>query len=284
MSRIVVLLVLLSGCDLLFQLRHVDDRDAGGDGGPLGAWPTPVVMPVVNVLGNNEFETDPSMTSDELEIFFSSNRPGGLGGFDIWRARRDRVTDAFSAPVHVPELSTPQNEWGFITADGKKFYFWHGVPSNVEVATRPDRDSPFSMLSSEPQLSALVGAGNVELSGNGLYAIVNAASADMGQDLYLFARVNEQSNWSAPMRQLLVNSEMLDAGGSLDEQALLMVFHSDRNAGTRQIWMATRTDTDVPFATPTQITELGDGGDPWLAPNARTIVFNRDGDLYISTR
>jgi hypothetical protein len=30
----------------------------------------------------------PAVTSDELTIYFSSNRPGGEGDYDIWKATR----------------------------------------------------------------------------------------------------------------------------------------------------------------------------------------------------
>jgi hypothetical protein len=39
--------------------------------------------------------------ADRLELVFSSNRAGTLGGQDIWVAGREKATDAWSAPVNL---------------------------------------------------------------------------------------------------------------------------------------------------------------------------------------
>ncbi len=43
-------------------------------------------------------EDDPALTGDELEIYFDSDRPGGTGGDDIWRATRTTRTSAWARP------------------------------------------------------------------------------------------------------------------------------------------------------------------------------------------
>jgi len=37
---------------------------------------------------------------DGLEIFFDSNRPGGVGGLDIWTATRASTSDPWSTPTN----------------------------------------------------------------------------------------------------------------------------------------------------------------------------------------
>jgi WD40-like Beta Propeller Repeat len=58
-------------------------------------------MPVaeLNDLAGNDIQ--PNVRSDGLEIVFSSNRAGTLGGQDIWTARRRSIRKPWSAPVNL---------------------------------------------------------------------------------------------------------------------------------------------------------------------------------------
>jgi len=47
-------------------------------------WSTPIPVPSINVNGSNSKQ--PFCSSDGKYLFFSSDRPGGSGGFDIWYA------------------------------------------------------------------------------------------------------------------------------------------------------------------------------------------------------
>ena len=50
-------------------------------------------------------EDDITLTGDMLEIFFESDRVA-IGQSDIYTARRASITDAWSLPSHIDELST----------------------------------------------------------------------------------------------------------------------------------------------------------------------------------
>ena len=52
--------------------------------GNWGAWGAPVLLPLVNLEGYNSKQ--PFCSSDGKYLFFSSDRPGGSGKFDIWYA------------------------------------------------------------------------------------------------------------------------------------------------------------------------------------------------------
>jgi peptidoglycan-associated lipoprotein len=53
----------------------------------------------------------PSLSSDELIIYFAAERKGGFGGNDIWVAMRDNVSDPFKHPFNLGErINTPGNE------------------------------------------------------------------------------------------------------------------------------------------------------------------------------
>ncbi|NPA80702.1 MAG: OmpA family protein [Thermotogae bacterium] len=83
-----------------------------------------------------------TITADGKYLFFSSTRPGGYGGMDIWMSiRQDDGT--WSEPINLgPNINTPGNELSpFIHPDGKTLYFAsNGWPSfggyDVFVAKR----------------------------------------------------------------------------------------------------------------------------------------------------
>ena len=53
----------------------------------------------------------PALSADELIIYFSSDRPGGFGGKDIWVALRDSRNEDFGRPMNLgPKINTPGNE------------------------------------------------------------------------------------------------------------------------------------------------------------------------------
>ena len=64
-------------------------------------------------------QSAPVITADGLTLYYASDRAGGSGGPDVWKAtRKDVASLTFNAPVHVPELdtaSTDQPTW--ISAD-----------------------------------------------------------------------------------------------------------------------------------------------------------------------
>ena len=87
----------------------------------------PIWMPV------NEDETwwnsTPAFSPDGSELYFASNRPGGFGGIDIWKATRLANSD-FGNPVNLgPTINTPGNEmFPRLAPDGKFFFSSDGHP------------------------------------------------------------------------------------------------------------------------------------------------------------
>ena len=53
----------------------------------------------------------PTLSSDELILYFAAERRGGFGGNDIWVAMRDNATEPFKHPFNLGErINTPGNE------------------------------------------------------------------------------------------------------------------------------------------------------------------------------
>ena len=72
-------------------------------------WSTPDLVPLG--LDSSEAVGHPTVSADELVIYFSSNRPGGMGGKDIWVAFRESTGQPFGRPYNLgPVVNTPGDE------------------------------------------------------------------------------------------------------------------------------------------------------------------------------
>lgn len=98
------------GCDLYLSFKHE------------GNWTKPTNMgPAFN---NAAYDGQPSFGLDGLSLYFSSSRPGGFGGRDIWYVYQISA-GKWSRPVNAgPAINTPDNEkTPFVHFDGQSIYF-----------------------------------------------------------------------------------------------------------------------------------------------------------------
>jgi Tol biopolymer transport system component len=95
------------------------------------AWGAPVNMgPAVN---SSVFDTEPYLSTDGLALFFCSDRPGGMGSYDIWLTTRPSQAAAWSPPVN---LGPPINTSGIegipsLSPDQKTLYFGSDKPGAI---------------------------------------------------------------------------------------------------------------------------------------------------------
>ncbi|MCP4256603.1 MAG: hypothetical protein GY774_03640 [Planctomycetes bacterium] len=78
--------------------------------------------PTVN---SSAYDGHPCISPDGLKLLFTSNRPGGHGGWDIWITKRATTRDDWGEPVN---LGATINTWAgegepSISADGRTLYF-----------------------------------------------------------------------------------------------------------------------------------------------------------------
>jgi len=80
---------------------------------------------LVEELNTKSRDMTPSIRRDGLEIFFTSNRPGGLGARDLWVSTRPSTSDPWSKPVNLgPPVNQPGREEGpSLSWDGTELYF-----------------------------------------------------------------------------------------------------------------------------------------------------------------
>ncbi len=70
------------------------------------------------------------ITADGGRIYFHSERPGGLGGMDVWYV--DREGEGWGEPVNAAEVNSPDSEgYPFVSLDGRELWInrWYmGTP------------------------------------------------------------------------------------------------------------------------------------------------------------
>jgi outer membrane protein OmpA-like peptidoglycan-associated protein/Tol biopolymer transport system component len=100
----------LGSCDLYFS----EWRD--------GRWTPPANMGAP--VNTSAWESQPSLSADGHTLYFASNRPGGLGGNDIWVTRR-QADGKWSVPRNLgaPLNTKEHDEAPFIHPDGRTLYF-----------------------------------------------------------------------------------------------------------------------------------------------------------------
>jgi outer membrane protein OmpA-like peptidoglycan-associated protein len=85
-----------------------------------GTWTTPEALEI-----NTEYlENSATITADQQKLFFSSNRPGGYGGTDIYMCTKNSK-GKWTNPQNLGKLvNTEMDEDGvFVSASGKHLYF-----------------------------------------------------------------------------------------------------------------------------------------------------------------
>lgn len=80
--------------------------------------------PLEGFSNSEKWESQAAVSCDGSTIFFASNRPGGLGGTDIWKTVR-LPDGTWSDPVNLgPKINTAFDEEApFVTNDGNILYF-----------------------------------------------------------------------------------------------------------------------------------------------------------------
>lgn len=100
---------------------------------PDGSFAQPVLITELATAAN---EFLPAIRHDGLELVFSSNRPGGAGGDDMWVSMRQSVFDVWSEPVNAGTgVNSPMEElFPTLTSNNQVLVFMRGALGAVPPA------------------------------------------------------------------------------------------------------------------------------------------------------
>jgi hypothetical protein len=119
------------------SLYYASDRPGGSGGGDIwmatrssieANWSEPINLGP-NVNSPSE-ELACCISPDNTELFISSNRPGGMGGYDLYVARRATTDQPWSAPVNLgPPVNGSADDGGIcLSSDNLKLFIHSNRP------------------------------------------------------------------------------------------------------------------------------------------------------------
>jgi hypothetical protein len=258
----------------------------------------------------------PFISRDERTLYMASNRPGGLGGIDIWVARRDSPEDPWGAPANLgAPVNSPANDFCptidrndhtlfFVSnraggCGGADIYVTRRRPDGWDdprnlgctVNSVADEASPFPLP--EPGKGKVLYFSSVRPGG----FAPDAEGATTGDsDLYVSDR--HDGAYGAPDLVPGVNTAFEDGQPNVRRDGREIFFFSNRpgTLGMADIYAATRASTFDPWSEPFNLgpnVNSANGAEtrPSLSWDGSTLYFGStrpggDGssDLYVTTR
>lgn len=246
----------------------------------------------------------PFVSRDGKAFYMASNRPGGLGGIDIWVSRRASVDDPWGPPANVgaPVNSEANDFCPTISRDGHLFYFVSsraggcGGDDIYTTRLRPGGWDPVENLGCEvnsPANEASPFPLPERAAGPVLYF---SSTRSGGGDLF---RSVSHGGVFGPAEGLAgVNSPTANDGQpNLRRDGLELFFFSTRpgGLGMQDLYSATRASVHEPWSTPVNLGPLVNSPAPDTRPSlswdGTTLYFGSgrpggegDSDLYVTTR
>jgi len=251
---------------------------------PTSPFNAPTLLATLN--SPTDFDDDPTLTGDQLEIVFQSAR-GGMNR--LWRSVRATANDPWPAPAPITELDAFTPNTPELSRDGLRMRFSAPGPIGGEdlyLVTRPDRASPWGAPVHLAELSSTdTDSGAVEFLDG--YGLVLFRAGD------LLETVNDAcAGFPAPMPLTgAVQTGAVKANPWMRNDGLIVVYPTMGTTGVSDLHIATRDRVGGPFVTLSELTTLNSNNvddDPWVADDLRVIYFmsarTGNSELYMATR
>ena len=291
-----------------------------GPGGPRlqkfhrSEWSDPVKLDAP--INTAAMEQGPLLSPDGLSLYITSNRPGSLGGNDIWVAQRACETCPWREPVNLgaPINSTANDGQPTFSSDPHVMIFNSARPgghggADLYVTRRGDADDDFAWgppVNLGPRVNTADndnGAEYVERENghDGVLYFARGLIMQQRADIYsaLITRDGVVLSTAEPVAELN-DPTVNDAGLTVRRDGREIIFWSNRNSppGTvhADLFVSTRANVHHPWSTPVNLgmpvssREFGEISAS-LSDDGRTLMITRvpvDGtggqDIWVSTR
>ena len=272
-------------------------------------WSTPVNLGAV--INSTSSDQGPSISKDGLSLYFTSNRPGGIGGFDMYVSQRASVDDQFGLPLNLgPTINTTFDEGNqSFSRDGHLLLFQSRRPGlggvdlwlSYREHTHDDFDwqTPVNLGATVNSAADDTGPAYFENEEDGapqLYFGSTRAGLG-GADIYLSEQLPEGSFGPATL-VVELSTTANENRPSIKHSGLEIFFQSNRTGslGTGgDLWVATRDSTLDAWSIPTNLGSTVNTTfveqNPNLSADGKTLFFSSDRaggfgglDLYVTSR
>jgi hypothetical protein len=272
-------------------------------------WSAPVNLgPIVN---SPWLDQGPTLSRKGLSLFFVSDRPGGLGGTDIWVSQRATVDSAWDVPQNLgPNFNSPFNESApSLSTDEHRLYFSSIRPGSLGydfwVSKRHDRGDDFGwkpaeILPGPVNTSATEACATFfEDDATGtvfLYFYSDRPGGKGATDIYVTKLQDDETFGPAVLVEEL-STPVADTCPTIRRDGLEIVFQSNRPGtfGGMDLWVATRGSTSDPWSTPVNLGSVVNSTDSdfraWLSFDGTELYFSSsrpggfgNSDIYVSRR
>ena len=198
-------------------------------------------------LNTSARDNGPGVSADGLRLWFSSARPGGQGGEDIWLSTRPNRGSAWRSPNPVVELNSPEgDQLPCVADDGLTILFSSTRPGgaggfDIYIARRADVGAPWQSVEPLTEVNTPFDDTRPQLRAGGLELYFSGIGLDptANSDLVVASRSQVTDPFGSPSLLGGVNTPAseVDAWISIDRGYL--VFVSDRS-GSLELYEAFR--------------------------------------------
>jgi len=261
----------------------------------------------------------PTLSKDELALYFTSNRRGGLGNdtpdgcqdsFDLWVAQRASRDSPWETAVNLGSpVNTPNNEAGpALSHDGRLLFFYSFIGTgqrDIFVSRRdpndPSWETPVSLGPDVNTTNSEAGPTFVrhEGDGNGTLYFYRGDPA-ITTDLYAVRVTKDGETLGPAVAVPILNSTVEDNHAAVRRDGREIIFNSRRPGSVGgqnfDLWVATRENVHDAWSTPVNVGAPVNSPfaefHPSISFDGRTLVFisgaARGGfggfDIWMTTR
>ena len=261
-----------------------------GSADTFGDWSAPInVGPPINTQYNDTYAI---LSRDELTMYFTSDRPGGLGGDDLWFATRESADDSWGEPQNMSALNTSDMDSLAVLSSDEHVMFFHSTrrgPCGAGDIWMTRRHNKRSQEWNPPiNLGCVVNTPateiapaffeNPETGQVTLFYGSNRPGPPKDFDVYA-SPVGEDGDFGPGVLVPEFSSAGRDTRIFIRKDGLEAFITSDRTGGQGliDIWTSTReTLSDMwpaPVDLSSPVNSASDDGSPWLSRNGTTLYF-----------
>jgi hypothetical protein len=200
------------------------------------------------------FDGAPCLSSDGLELYFNSERPGALEeGSYLWISKRATRDDEWGEPVNFggPIILNGEVQYGSgpcLSSDGLELYFdiWREPPAGIGLGmfSRPSVSEPWGepvILGPTVNMNGSSDNYSAALSSDGrmLFFNSNRPGGQGGYDLWLTSRETPDDEWGQPVNLgPRVNTSVTEANPSISADGRTLYYMSNMSGGYggRDMW------------------------------------------------